>query len=124
MNESKSMVAIAVLVIALGVAWLLNTLNVIPGIDWIWTGGLGIAGILVLMMSGIDRLSVVVGPFLLVTSVLSVLRQTGRLRFDIEMPILAIVFGVLFLFAVILPLPKPHFLDGNEQDKNKLHSDL
>jgi len=35
MNESKSMVAIAVLVIALGVAWLLNTLNVIPGIDWI-----------------------------------------------------------------------------------------
>jgi hypothetical protein len=119
MNESKSMVAIAVLVIALGVAWLLNTLNVIPGIDWIWTGGLGIAGILVLMMSGIDTVSVVVGPFLLVTSVLSVLRQTGRLRFDIEMPILAIVFGVLFLFAVILPLPKPHFLDGNEQDKNK-----
>jgi hypothetical protein len=51
--------------------------------------------------------------------VLSVLRQTGRLRFDIEMPILAIVFGVLFLFAVVLPLPKPHFLDGNEQDKNK-----
>ncbi|PYK84912.1 MAG: hypothetical protein DME40_18765 [Verrucomicrobia bacterium] len=82
MNESKSMVAIAVLVIALGVAWLLNTLNVIPGIDWIWTGGLGIAGILVLMISGIDRVSVVVGPFLLVTSVLSVLRQTGRLRFE------------------------------------------
>jgi hypothetical protein len=119
MNESKSMVAIAVLVIALGVAWLLNTLNVIPGIDWIWTGGLGIAGILVLMTSGIDRVSVVVGPFLLVTSVLSVLRQTGRLRLEIEMPILAIVFGVLFLFAVVLPLPKPHFLDGNEQDKNK-----
>ena len=118
MNESKSNVAIAVLVIALGVAWLLNTLNVIPGIDWIWTGGLGIAGILVLMMSGIDRVSMVVGPFLLVTSVLSGLRQTGRLRFDIEMPILAIVFGVLFLFAVVLPLPKPHFLDGNEQDKN------
>jgi hypothetical protein len=58
MNESKSMVAIAVLVIALGVAWL-------------------------------------------------------------QMPILAIVFGVLFLFAVVLPLPKPPFLDGNEQDKNK-----
>ncbi len=81
MNESKSMVAIAVLVIALGVAWLLNTLNVIPGIDWIWTGGLGIAGILVLMISGIDRVSVVVGPFLLVTSVLSVLRQTASLRY-------------------------------------------
>jgi hypothetical protein len=119
MNESKSMVAIAVLVIALGVAWLLNTLNLIPGIDWIWTGGLGVAGILVLMMSGIDRVSVVVGPFLLVTSVLSVLRQTGRLRLDIEMPILAIVFGVLFLFAVVLPLPKPRFLDSHEQDKNE-----
>ncbi len=119
MNESKGMVAIAVLVIALGVAWLLNTLNVIPGIDWIWTGGLGIAGILVLMMSGIDRVSVVIGPFLIVSSVLSVLRQTGRLRFDIEMPILAIMFGVLFLLAVALPFPKPHFLDGNAQDRNK-----
>ena len=119
MNESKSMVAIAVLVIALGVAWLLNTLNVIPSIDWIWTSGLGIAGILVLMMSGIDRVSVVVGPFLLVTSVLSVLRQTDRLRVDIEMPILAIVFGALFLFAAVLPLPKPRFLDSSEQDKNK-----
>ena len=36
-----------------------------------------------------------------------------------EMPILAIGFGVLFLFAVLLPLPKPRFLDGNEQNQNK-----
>lgn len=119
MNESKGIVAIAVLVIALGVAWLLNTLHVIPGIDWIWTSGLGIAGILVLIMSGIDRVSVVVGPFLLVSSVLSVLRQTGRLRFDIEMPILSIVFGVLFLLAVVLPVPKPHFLECNDEHENK-----
>ena len=124
MNESKSMVAIALLVIALGVAWLLNTLNVIPGIDWIWTGGLGIAGILVLMMSGIDRVSVVVGPFLVVTSVLSVLRQTGRLRFDIELPILAIVFGVLSCLPWFCPCLSHPFSTAMSKIRTSLHSDL
>ena len=38
---------VAALVIALGTAWLLNTLNVISGVDWLGTGGLAVAGILV-----------------------------------------------------------------------------
>jgi hypothetical protein len=112
------MVLVSVLVIALGTAWLLNTLNFIPGVDWLWTGGLGIAGILVLAINGINRFTFVIGPFLLITSVFSILRQTGRLRPNIEVPVLFIVFGVLLLLAMLLPLATPEFL-GEEQRADK-----
>jgi hypothetical protein len=117
MSATKSMIIIAVLVIALGVAWLLNTLDVIPGVDWLWTGGLGVAGLLVMAVNGINRSTFVIGPFLMISSVFSILRQTGRLRPNIEMPVLFIIFGVLLLPSVLLPLATPDFL--REEDRNE-----
>jgi hypothetical protein len=113
------MVILAVLVIALGIAWLLNTLGVIPGVDWLWTGGLGVAGILVMAANGINKFSFVIGLFLLVSSVFSVLRQTGRLRADIEIPVLFIIFGVLMLLSLLLPLATPEFLREEQRDEKK-----
>jgi hypothetical protein len=113
------MIILAVLVIALGIAWLLNTLGVIPGVDWLWTGALGVAGILVLAANGINKFSFVIGMFLLVSSVFSVLRQTGRLRADIEMPVLFIIFGVLLLLSLLLPLATPEFLREEQRDEKK-----
>src|SRR5438094_7949418 len=124
MNESKSMVAIAVLVIALGVAWLLNTLNVIPSIDWIWTSGLGIAGILVLMMSGIDRVSVVVGPFLLVTSVLSVLRQTGGFASISRCQFSRLCLACYSCSPPFCPCPSHTFSTAMSKIRTCLHSEL
>jgi len=113
------MIIVAVLVIALGIGWLLNTLGVIPGVDWLWTGGLGVAGILVMAASGINKFTFVIGSFLLVSSVFSVLRQTGRLRANIEMPVLFIIFGVLLLLSLLLPLATPGFLREEQQDEKK-----
>ena len=110
MQKSKSALAVPVLVITLGVAWLLTSLKVLPGVDWVWTGGLGICGILILAVSGFNKFSIVVGPFLLIGSVFSVLRQTGRFAVDIELPILFIIFGVLLLISYLAPLPLPDFL--------------
>jgi hypothetical protein len=113
------MIIIAVLVIALGVAWLLNILGVIPGVDWLWTGGLGVAGILVMAANGINKFTFVIGPFLLVSSVFSVLRQTGRFSANIELPVLFIIFGVLLLLSLLLPLATPEFLREEPQDEKK-----
>ena len=101
------MIILAVLVIALGIAWLLNTLEIIPGVNWLWSGGLGVAGILFLVARGIDKFTFVIGSFLLTSSVCSILRQTGRLRPNIELPILFIIFGVLILVSMLLPLHTP-----------------
>jgi hypothetical protein len=58
MNTSrKKEIGLAVLVIAVGVAWLLNVWNVIPGVDWVWTGGLGVIGILTLALAGLEAVS-------------------------------------------------------------------
>jgi hypothetical protein len=113
------MIILAVLVIALGIAWLLNTLNIIPGVDWLWSGGLGVAGILFLAARRINKFTFVIGSFLLISSVCSVLRQTGRLRPDIEMPVLFIIFGVLILVTLLLPLPAPEVFREDQPGERK-----
>lgn len=122
MKKSKAGLLIPILVIGLGVAWLLTTLKILPGVDWVWTGGLGICGLLTLAVSGLNKFSVVVGPFLLIGSIFSVLRQTGKLAVDVELPVLFIIFGVLLLASYLLPLPLPDFLrpeDSSDDGKPK-----
>jgi len=70
-----------------------------PGVDWVWTGGLAVAGIFVLLVGGRTRRSLVVGWLLVTASVLSLLRQLELLKPGVEMPILVIVLGVLLLLS-------------------------
>jgi hypothetical protein len=110
MMSSRRQFVIPILVILLGVTWLLNVLNIIPGVDWIWTVGLAAVGILTLAAGGINKLTVVTGPFFMVASVCSILRQTGRLELDREVPILTIVLGCLLLLVQLIKLPLPEIL--------------
>src|SRR5687767_10469203 len=105
----KTLVA-PILVITVGVAWLLMTLNVIAPVNWVWTLGLAVGGIVTLVAGGIDRLSIVAGPLLLLASLASVLRQTGRLSIEHEVPCLVIALGVLMLIGRILNLPAPTWM--------------
>lgn len=117
MIDSRKRFVVPILIIILGVAWLLNVLNILPGVDWIWTAGLAAAGILAFALGGINKLTVVVGPFLMVASVCSILRQTGRLEIDREVPILTIVLGCLLLLVQFLNLPLPDVLKPKEKDR-------
>ena len=105
MKSSKPAIAISLLIIALGIGWLLNVLSVIKGVDWIWVTALGISGILLLGLAKLDRFNFVVGTSLIICSVLSLLRQTGKLTFNIEAPVLFISVGLLLLFSHLLRLP-------------------
>ena len=100
-------VVVSLLIIAVGVAWLLNTLHVIAGVDWIWTVSLAAAGVLTLAWGRLNKMNFLVGVFLLIASVFSVLRQTGKISVDVEVPVMVITFGLLFLIAQlpIIPLP-------------------
>jgi hypothetical protein len=104
-KTSKPAIAISLLIIALGVGALLNTMRVIHGVDWIWVSGLGISGIPLLALAKLDRFNFVVGTTLIVSSILSLLRQTEVLSVNIEAPVLFICVGVLLLFAHLLRLP-------------------
>lgn len=108
MNAANKSLALPVLLITVGVGWLLTTLGVAPGIDWVWTLGLAAVGVLAFTVCGFDKVTFVAGSFFAVTSCLSLLRQTGRLSLDVEVPILVIVGGVLLLVArsAAIPMPK------------------
>jgi hypothetical protein len=95
------------LLITVGTGWLLTTLGVAPGIDWVWTLCLAAVGLLSFVMGGIDKVTIVVGPFFILGSCLSILRQTGRLHLDVEVPILVIISGFLLLIASMPIIPVP-----------------
>ncbi len=110
MTSERKTLVLPLLLITIGTGWLLTTMGIAPGIDWVWTLGLAAAGIMTLVIGGFDKVTFVVGGFLIITSVLSVLRQTGRLSLDIEIPILVIVGGVLMLVARIPAIPAPDWV--------------
>ena len=104
MKTRKSAIAISLLIVALGVAWLLNVMKVIAGVDWVWVMGLGVSGILLLAFAKLDRFNFVVGASLIVSSILALLRQTGKLVVNIEAPVLFITVGILLFLSQLLPI--------------------
>jgi hypothetical protein len=116
--KAKDLIA-PILVIALGITWLLNVLDIMPGVDWIWTVALAAVGVITLLLGGINKLTVVVGPFLMISSVCSLLRQIGSLPIDREVPILTIILGILMLLVQILDLPMPEALKPKEDENRR-----
>lgn len=114
MSKSTSLI-VPILVVTLGVGWLLTAQGYLPAVNWIWTLGLAVVGILILALSGIDKLSIVIGPFFLAASLFSVLRQSGRVSVDIELPILVIVFGVLLGIARLPMIPHPKWVQPERE---------
>jgi hypothetical protein len=67
-------------------------------------------GLLSFVLAGFDKVSVVLGPFFLLASGLSVLRQTGHLALRIELPILVTLAGALLLIARLPKIPVANWL--------------
>lgn len=107
MRDKTTSILVPLLLITVGAGWLLTTLGVAPDIDWVWTLGLAVIGVLAFLLGGLNKVSLVVGPFFLIGSCLSVLRQTDRLHVDVEMPILVIAAGILLLVARHPAIPMP-----------------
>ena len=110
MSNSAKGLAVPVLIVAVGVGWLLNSLGVLPGVNWVWTAGLAVLGIVAIACGGLNKVTIVVGPWLLIASVLSVMGQTGKLSIDVEVPCLVIVLGLLMVVAKLSPLPIPDWI--------------
>ena len=118
MIRSRQPLILAIWLIVLGAGWLLNNLQIIPGVNWIWTLGLGIVGIVVVVAGGINKVTVIIGPFLVIASVLSYLRQSGKLDVAYELPGLTALLGVLILVAhvrTVLPPPWLQPADGRSK---------
>jgi len=115
MQADRRTIVVPILLITLGLGWLLSTLGVAPQVNWIWTLGLAIVGVMTFALYGFDKVTLAVGSFFIVASLLSVLRQTGRLALDVEMPILVILAGALLLACRHPRVPAPRWLNDDKQ---------
>ncbi|MEM6260679.1 MAG: hypothetical protein AAF711_06690 [Planctomycetota bacterium] len=103
-------VAIPLLIIAIGLGWLLTSQGVLPCVNWVWVMALAGFGIVIPAWFGLDRGSIVLGPFLVSAALLSLLRQSELITLDTQLPLLVIVFGVQLMIAMVLPLRTPRWL--------------
>lgn len=106
MTSARRQLVIPVLLMAFGIGWLLNGLELLPGVDWGWSIGLAACGVITLVAVGINRRSVVVSGFLVVASVLSIARQQYNMPIKVEVPLLVITLGVLMLIGTLAKLPE------------------
>lgn len=116
MEMGKKLV-VPILTIMFGVTWLLNVKQIVPGVDWMWTIGLATGGLLNVILGGLNKVTIVTGPFLLVASGCSYLRQTKQIPIDQEIPILIIVLGILMLVSQLSPLKMPEELQIVDDEK-------
>lgn len=110
MSPDKKTLIVPVSLITVGSGWLLSTLGIVPELDWVWVIGLAAIGLLTFAIGQFNKLTVVIGPTFLLASCLSVLRQTGRLTFDVEVPVLVIAVGVLMMVARLAAIPNPEWM--------------
>lgn len=120
----KKAAFLPILLITFGVGWLLTSLGIAPRVDWIWTLGIGTVGLLTLAFGGLNKFTVVVGPFLILSSAFAYLRQLGVLRFEVEAPLLVIVFGVLLLIAQMPGIPIPNWIVKDPPSNQKINEKI
>jgi hypothetical protein len=113
MKSSLNYFVISLLTIGLGAGWLLNMFPNIENIRWVWTLGMGLVGLLLLALCGINKVTIVTGPFLMVASAFTILRQYGRFDIGQEMPSLIIALGLLMLVSVLTPIPAPGWANAH-----------
>jgi len=101
----KKSIAIPFLCMGIGVGWLLTAWGVTPGVNWVWIVSLGLLGVLLPALGGLDKMTIVVGPFLFVSSMFSLLRQAGIFETNIEVPLLAMAGGVCLLLPYTVSVP-------------------
>ncbi len=67
-------------------------------------------GLLTFVVGGFVKFTAVIGPFFILASFLSVLRQSGRLHLDAEVPILVMSIDLLMLVARHSAIPVPKWI--------------
>jgi hypothetical protein len=107
---------VPLLIIATGIGWILTTNKVIPGVNWPIVLLIAVAGILSLCR-GLSKLTLVLGPMLLLGSVVMVMLQTKRIQIEMGLPVLVVAFGVLMLVARLSSLPDG-LLSGDPEDND------
>ena len=91
--------------ICIGLIWLVWRMGWFPDKDWLIGMGFIAAGVATLVMDGITRNSIVVGPFLAAVGGAWLLRDEYHMAWSLIPPLLLILLGSLMLLARLPAIP-------------------
>ncbi|MBC7499812.1 MAG: hypothetical protein H7315_04860 [Herminiimonas sp.] len=113
-----------ILLIAIGGAWLLHSLNWMPDVQWLWIIGLAGSGLAILILDGITKSSLLAGPLLILAGFLSFFRQYHGLGWRFIVPAMLVSAGMLMLVARTDAVPESRRFNrraGRKQEEGKPH---
>tara|TARA_R110001599_G_scaffold159052_1_gene346121 strand:+ start:148719 stop:149084 length:366 start_codon:yes stop_codon:yes gene_type:complete len=113
--------AMPIFLVVVGLVWLLDSLAWMPAVQWVWIGGLAVAGISILMLDKITKSSIVAGPLLLLASALSYARYYHDLGWRFIIPSMLLAAGVLMLIARLPTIPESRQLNSRFERNAKNH---
>lgn len=110
--------ALPALLFSFGAIWLMHNLGWIPDADWLRIVAPAIIGIVLFVLNGVTRTTIVVSPILLLVSLMQYLHDFYAIERKLMMPVLLMVAGLLMVVARL-----PSFA-GRERrtDSNKQRS--
>lgn len=111
--------ALPVVLILLGLTWLLNSLDWLPDVHWLWIIGLAGAGIAIMALDGITKSSIVAGPLLILAGILSFLRQYYGLGWRFIFPVMLIAAGLFMLVARSPAIPESPRFNRSPRDRGQ-----
>jgi hypothetical protein len=91
--------SLPITLIVVGVIGLIWYFRWLPDIDWIIALGFIAGGVAVLVVDGINKNSIVSGPFLIAVGIAWALRDQYRISWSLIIPALLVLLGVLMLIA-------------------------
>lgn len=91
--------SLPVTLIVVGLGWLLWEYRLFPDVDWIIGLGFVVAGIAVIAIDGINKNSLVVGPFLVGIGLGWLAHDRYDISWRLIVPVMLVLLGALMLIA-------------------------
>ena len=91
--------SLPITLIVVGLVWLVWHFRFFPDIDWVIALGFVAGGIAVMVIDGLNKNSIVIGPILIAMGAAWWLNDRYRLSWSLIIPALLVLLGVLMLIA-------------------------
>jgi hypothetical protein len=98
--------SLPVTLIVVGLGWLLWEFRLFPDVDWIIGLGFVVAGVAVIAIDGVNKNSVVVGPFLVAIGVAWLAHDRYGIQWRLVIPVMLVLLGALMLIARSAKVPE------------------
>ena len=104
--------SLPVTLIAVGLGWLLWEFRLFPDVDWIIALGFIAGGIAVMAIDGVNKSSVVIGPFLIAVGLAWLLHDRYGTHWRYIIPVMLVLLGALMLVARSPRVPERRAADS------------